>query len=76
MRKSRKQSRVKKYPRGQVIRILGGLIGGGLLLSNIDHVNGVEGIGHILDLSSLLIENVLDKTITVIELLIKLGKSE
>ena len=76
MRKKRKQPKFKALNRGLVVKILGGLLGGGLLINNIEHMHSLEGAHQILDLSGLIVENLFDKTITIIELLIQLGKSE
>lgn len=76
MKKKRKQSKSKSITSGRIIKLLGGLIGSAFLINHIEQINGVEGVYELLDLSGLIIETTFDKAITMIELLIQLGKSE
>lgn len=70
----KKKPKLKAFNRSRIIKILGGLLGGGLLINGIEQLGGLEGVHQVLDLSGLIVENVLDKSITLVELLIELGK--
>ena len=76
MRKNRKQSQTRKSKTGRLIKNIGALVIGGLLLGQADNVIELEGAQLLLDIAGDVIEKVLDKTITIIELLGKLPQPE
>lgn len=76
MRKNRKQSQTRKSKTGRLIKNIGALVIGGLLLGQADNVIELEGAQLLLDIAGDVIEKVLDKTITIIELVGKLPQSE
>ena len=76
MRKNRKQSQTRKSKTRRLIKNIGALVIGGLLLGQADNVIELEGAQLLLDIAGDVIEKVLDKTITIIELLGKLPQPE
>lgn len=76
MRKNRKQSQTRKSKTGRLIKNIGALVIGSLLLGQADNVIELEGAQLLLDIAGDVIEEVLDKTITIIELVGKLPQSE
>ena len=76
MRKNRKQSQTRKSKAVRLIKNIGALVIGGLLLGQADNVIELEGAQLLLDIAGDVIEKVLDKTITIIELVGKLPQSE
>jgi hypothetical protein len=76
MRKNRKQSQTRKSKTGRLIKNIGALVIGGLLLGQADNVIELEGAQLLLDIAGDVIEKLLDKTITIIELLGKLPQTE
>jgi hypothetical protein len=68
MRKKRKQSQTRKSKAVRLIKNIGALVIGGLLLGQADSVIELEGAKLLLDIAGDVIEKVLDKTITIIEL--------
>ena len=76
MRKNRKQSQTRKSKTGRLIKNIGALVIGGLLLGQADNVIELEGAQLLLDIAGDVIDKVLDKTITIIELVGKLPQSE
>ena len=76
MRKNRKQSQTRKSKTGRLIKNISALVIGGLLLGQSDNVIELEGAQLLLDIAGDVIEKVLDKTITIIELLGKLPEPE
>lgn len=76
MRKNRKQSQTRKSTTGRLIKNIGALVIGGLLLGQADNVIELEGAQLLLDIAGDVIEMVFDKTITIIDLLGKLPQPE
>lgn len=72
MRKNRQQTKTRRSTTKRVVKNIGALIVGGLLLGQAENVIELEGAKLLLDIVGDVIERVLDKTITIIELIGKL----
>ena len=72
MRKKPKQTKNRSSKTVRLIKNIGALVIGGLLLGQADNVIELEGAQLLIDIAGDVIEKVLDKTITIIELLGKL----
>ena len=72
MRKKPKQTKNRSLKTLRLIKNIGALVVGGLLLGQADNVVELEGAQLLIDIAGDVIEKVLDKTITIIELLGKL----
>lgn len=76
MRKNRKQSQTRQTKNERLIKNIGALVIGGLILGQADYVIELEGAQLLLNIAGDVIEKVLDKTITIIELVGKLPQAE